>query len=177
MLKHNLAIAAASAFLLAASGVALAQNTSPSGSSDRQGTTPTYPQTQSPSTGTGSSSGMDRSTTPGATTTPGSSSDSTSSGTTTTPPGNTLSAADIEGKDVVNANGDIVGTVEGVVGNNVILSVGGFLGMGKKHVSVPSSALTMSGVGDDAELVTTLTEEELKAMPEYEKPSTGTTTR
>jgi len=193
MLKQNLVIAAASAFLLASPAIALAQSSSPGAS---PGSTSTSPGDSAGSTSPGpAGSGVTRPNdnmqnapaTPGRTTqSPGSTTQSdTTRGTmtgpsTTTGPSsttsNTLRLADVEGKDVVNANGDTIGTVEGIVGNNVILSVGGFLGMGKKHVSVPSSSVTMSGTGDDAELVTTLTEEELKAMPEYERPATGSST-
>ena len=165
MLEHNLAIAAASTFLLAASGVALAQTASPG---DSAGST-------SPgAAGTGTmrpNDNMNKPATPGSSTAQSDTTRGTMTGqsTTTGPtstPSTTLRLADVEGKDVVNANGDTIGTVEGIVGNNVILSVGGFLGMGKKHVSVPASAVTVSGAGDDAELVTTMTEEALKAMPE-----------
>ena len=40
-------------------------------------------------------------------------------------------------------------------------------------MSVPAPAVTLSGIVNDAERVTTLTEEELEAMPEYEKPTTA----
>jgi hypothetical protein len=80
----------------------------------------------------------------------------------------------IVGKDVVNAQGDKIGTVEKIEGNNVIVSVGGFLGIGSHDVSVAWNQLSMSGTGDQAKLKTSLTKDELKAMPEYKANASDT---
>src|SRR6185295_18687039 len=79
----------------------------------------------------------------------------------------------IVGKAVTNAAGDKIGTVDKIDGNNVIVSVGGFLGIGSHDVSLPFSQLTLTGTGDDAKLQTALSRDELKAMPEY-SDSNGT---
>jgi hypothetical protein len=75
-------------------------------------------------------------------------------------------------KDVVDTQGEKLGEVAHVVGGNVIVSVGGFLGIGSRDVVVPWSQLTMIGSGDDAKLETTLGKEQLRQLPEYRAPRT-----
>jgi hypothetical protein len=79
----------------------------------------------------------------------------------------------IVGKSVTNAQGDKIGTVSKIDGNNVVVSVGGFLGIGSHDVAVPWSQLTLAGAGDEAKLQTALTRDELKAMPEYQESPSG----
>lgn len=79
----------------------------------------------------------------------------------------------IVGKSVTNAQGDKIGTISKIDGSNVVISVGGFLGIGSHDVAVPYSQLTLQGSGDDAKLQTALTRDELKAMPEYQEPASG----
>jgi hypothetical protein len=81
----------------------------------------------------------------------------------------------IMGKSVLNTEGEKIGTVSKIDGDNVIVSVGGFLGIGSHDVALPWSQLRLSGTGDDARLQTALTKEELKAMPEYKEPAAGST--
>ena len=82
--------------------------------------------------------------------------------------GNRVSA--IIGSNVVNAAAETVGTVDDLMitlSQNVhfaVLSVGGFLGMGKKHVVVPCSALEMR---DDEIVFSLATKKSLKSLPEF----------
>lgn len=73
------------------------------------------------------------------------------------------------GKSVVNANGEELGEISKIVGNQVIVGVGGFLGIGSRDVALDWSKITPTGMGDDMKLQTTLTKEELEAMPEYKE--------
>jgi sporulation protein YlmC with PRC-barrel domain len=78
---------------------------------------------------------------------------------------------EIEGMDVVNARGEQLGDVEGVVRSAVdnkayvIIDHGGFLGLGEKRI-----ALSMEGlmVQNDRIVVPGLTDEEIEALPEFE---------
>jgi putative membrane protein len=80
-------------------------------------------------------------------------------------------ANDLIGQSVVNQNGDSVGEIYDIVLNAsdqavlAVVSVGGFLGIGEKNVAVPFEQLQPSD--NEAILMSTATEEELKAMPEY----------
>lgn len=53
----------------------------------------------------------------------------------------------------------------------VVIDVGGFLGIGAKPVSVPANQLNfMRDEGGDVHAVTNWTKDELKAMPEHTDP-------
>lgn len=65
---------------------------------------------------------------------------------------------------------DLVLTGEGQV-TDVVLDVGGFLGIGAKAVAIPMDRLTVAqGSGGDLAIWVDMTKEELEALPEYEKP-------
>jgi hypothetical protein len=70
----------------------------------------------------------------------------------------------LKDKDVVDTSGDKVGKVKEVVGRDVVVSVGGFLGMGEKDVRIPRDRLTITGSGSDAKVQTTMTKDQLKAL-------------
>jgi len=82
--------------------------------------------------------------------------------------GNRVSA--IIGSNFVNAADETVGTVDDLMitrDHNVhfaVLSVGGFLGMGKKQVVVPCSALE---IRDDEIVFSLATKKSLKSLPEF----------
>jgi hypothetical protein len=77
------------------------------------------------------------------------------------------------GAKVKNANRDTVGTVEDVYVDasgsirSVVLSVGGFLGVGSKNVAVKWSDLKQSRDGKSVVLTTGLSKDQLKALPDY----------
>ena len=77
------------------------------------------------------------------------------------------------GAKVRNADNDTVGSVEDIYVDDkgtiqaVVVSVGGFLGMGTKDVAVKWSDLTYGHDGKSLKLTTNWTKDSLKAMPDY----------
>lgn len=78
----------------------------------------------------------------------------------------------VVGTDVKNAANENIGEIQDVVISSdgkveqVIVSVGGFLGVGSKRVAVAWNDLTMTG--DTATV--NMTKDQLKAAPEYQDP-------
>ena len=86
--------------------------------------------------------------------------------------GPAVQADSLIGHDVVDANGDKIGSVQSViVGDDgqaeaVVVGVGGFLGVGERNVALDWSQLALS---DDGEVLALgLTKDELEALPEYQ---------
>ena len=81
------------------------------------------------------------------------------------------------GQNIVNGAGETVGEVESVVidgaGNvkYVIAGVGGFLGLGEKHVALLWDELTISENGD--KVMANVTKEQLQALPEHKFPESA----
>lgn len=89
-----------------------------------------------------------------------------------------MSADDFIGTTVYGANDENVGSIDDVILSQdgkveaVIIDVGGFLGIGSKAVAVDLDNLTfMTDADGDHYLYTSLTEEQLKAQPEYDESS------
>jgi hypothetical protein len=84
-----------------------------------------------------------------------------------------VSANAVIGANVKNGNKDTVGSVEDLYvdasGNikTVVLSVGGFLGLGSKNVAVKWSDLKQSRDGKSVVLTTSMSKDDLKALPDY----------
>jgi hypothetical protein len=84
-----------------------------------------------------------------------------------------VSANAVIGAKVRNDNKDAVGTVQDMYvdasGNikTVVLSVGGFLGVGSKDVAMKWSDIKQSRDGKSVVLTTSLSKDELKSMPDY----------
>jgi sporulation protein YlmC with PRC-barrel domain len=84
-----------------------------------------------------------------------------------------MSGAAIIGATVQNENHETVGKVQDVyvdsVGaiKKVVVSVGGFLGMGAKNVAVNWSDIRFSRDDESVVLTTTWTKDSLKEMPDY----------
>ncbi|UYN96532.1 MAG: PRC-barrel domain-containing protein [Enhydrobacter sp.] len=84
-----------------------------------------------------------------------------------------VSAAALIGADVKNKAGDKVGDVEDVYLDKsgridtVVVSVGGFLGVGAKNVAVKWNEIQLGRDGNDVTLSTDWTKDSLKAMPDY----------
>lgn len=80
-----------------------------------------------------------------------------------------VTAADLEGRNVVTLRGEDVGEIEGIFQNDgrryAILSHGGFLGIGDDEIAIPIERIAIQG--DDVVLLG-LTEEQLEQMPEYD---------
>lgn len=79
----------------------------------------------------------------------------------------TTLSQDIVGKEIVNAQGEEIGEIEAIADNKAIVSVGGFLGIGTRKVVLSPQQLAVKGQGDDAEVTTTLTREQIKVLPSY----------
>lgn len=112
---------------------------------------------------------------PGTTTTaPGSAANSSMSGNAPTTLGSTEWSADrLIGADVTNNNDENVGEIEDVVlGENgqvkyVVVSVGGFLGMGDKHVAMNWSDVKANRAENT--VLVNQTKDQLKQAPEYKR--------
>lgn len=82
----------------------------------------------------------------------------------------TMSPRELRGKDVIGPGGDEIGSVKAVVHSRhekdiqAVISAGGFLGIGDKEITVPLDQLQYV----DGKLRISASEEELKAMPEYQ---------
>lgn len=90
-------------------------------------------------------------------------------------PANGSHASHLIGAEVKTANNEDIGEVgDLIIGSNgqvmaIVVSVGGFLGMGEKDVAISWDHVTRSGTGGDQELRVKATREELKAAPKFEK--------
>jgi hypothetical protein len=138
-----------SALMLAVPAVALAQ----AGSTTGQGSTGSSGQTgasdtMSPGTGTGSGT--------------------MGSGSST----GQAQAQELIGADVKNAQNETIGEIESVhldqsgMVSNIIVSVGGFLGLGSRDVALSWNDLQVAEGGQS--VTTTMTKEQLKSLPEYQ---------
>jgi sporulation protein YlmC with PRC-barrel domain len=84
-----------------------------------------------------------------------------------------LRTTEIVGAKVYNNANDNIGSVEDIVlkadgsMDEVVLSVGGFLGIGDKYVAVPYSDLKIGRDGSSLKVTTDATKESLKALPDY----------
>lgn len=77
-----------------------------------------------------------------------------------------------EGQAVYNLEGDEIGSIETVIdgenGQEAVVGVGGFLGIGQKKVLLSAGDLEARAEGG---FTTSLSADALKAMPEYEAPA------
>ena len=84
-----------------------------------------------------------------------------------------MSGSALIGTKVKNANNDTVGSVNDIYLDKdgsvkmVIVSVGGFLGVGSKAVAVKWSDLSYGKAGDSLKLSTNLSKEALTGMPDF----------
>lgn len=79
---------------------------------------------------------------------------------------------EFEGTNVATANGDVIGEIDnlGMQGDALvaIIGIGGFLGLGEHDVAIDLANLSWNG---ENFVVDGMTEEQLKAMPEYDSES------
>lgn len=84
-----------------------------------------------------------------------------------------LRTSKLVGSNVYNEANENIGSIEDIVlksdgaMDEVVLSVGGFLGMGEKFVSVPFSDLKIARDGSSMKVTTNGTKESLKGRPDY----------
>ncbi len=82
-----------------------------------------------------------------------------------------LTADILEGATIYGPGDEKVGSVSHLHGSQVVIDVGGFLGIGAKPVSVPISELDfMRDEDGDVHAVTNWTKDRLKEMPEHVDP-------
>ena len=85
-----------------------------------------------------------------------------------------LRTSKLVGSKVYNNANDNIGSIEDIIlkpdgsMDEVVLSVGGFLGMGDKYVAVPFSDLKITRDGSSLKIVTLATKDSLKALPAYQ---------
>lgn len=90
-------------------------------------------------------------------------------------PVNGAHASHLIGADVQTANNEDIGDVSDlIIGSDgqvmaIVVSVGGFLGMGEKDVAIGWGHVKRSGTADDVELRVDVTRDELKAAPTFAK--------
>jgi sporulation protein YlmC with PRC-barrel domain len=77
------------------------------------------------------------------------------------------------GSKVYNNANENIGSIEDIIlkadgaMDEVVLSVGGFLGIGDKYVAVPFSDLKLRRDGSSLKIMSNGTKESLKALPDY----------
>ncbi len=85
-----------------------------------------------------------------------------------------VKASDLENMSLYNARGERMGDVEEVLtgADNkayIVVSHGGFLGLGQKQVALPAEQIAMRG---DRLIADTLTDEQIRALPEFKQNAT-----
>jgi hypothetical protein len=74
----------------------------------------------------------------------------------------------LEGATIYGPADEKIGSVDHVHGTQIVIDVGGFLGIGAKPVAVASNELDfMRDEDGDVHAVTSWTKDQLKAMPEH----------
>lgn len=90
-------------------------------------------------------------------------------------PANGMQASELIGTELKTSGDESVGEIgDLIIDQNgqvvaVVVSVGGFLGMGEKHVAIEWDAVQMSATPDNQELRVDTTREELESAPNFEK--------
>ena len=86
-----------------------------------------------------------------------------------------MASSALIGTKVRNANKESIGKIDDIYLDkdakvtDVVISVGGFLGVGSKDVAVKWSDITMSQEDNSVVMTTSLTKEALMALPDYTK--------
>jgi hypothetical protein len=89
-----------------------------------------------------------------------------------------LADDEVIGKDVVNVKDEKVGTIADLVMDEeqklvgVVLSVGGFLGLGDKWVAIPVEQIQFPAPDQPARLLVAVTEEQLTNAPDFQTRAT-----
>lgn len=81
-----------------------------------------------------------------------------------------MTVADLNGTDVIDANGDVIGSITDVIQGpgegEVVIGIGGFLGIGQYDVGMGLSDLSFNA--EEQAISVSMTREELEALPEYD---------
>ena len=97
--------------------------------------------------------------------------------------GQGIPANKLIGADVTNTANERVGSVNELLIDKsgqvqgLVVSVGGFLGVGDRKVVLPWNDMTISQNGNQVVAVASATKEQLKAMPEYQPPKAASVQR
>lgn len=82
---------------------------------------------------------------------------------------NELTPDILDGAAIYGAHDEKVGAVSHMHGNQIVIDVGGFLGIGAKPVAVPANQLEfMRDEDGDVHAVTAWTKDQLEDMPEHQ---------
>lgn len=90
-------------------------------------------------------------------------------------PANGMQASDLIGTELKTSGDESVGEIGDLIIDQdgqvvaVVVSVGGFLGMGEKHVAIGWDDVQMSNSPDDEAMRVDTTRDELESAPAYEK--------
>lgn len=90
-------------------------------------------------------------------------------------PAQGMQASDLIGSDLKTSGDESVGEIGDLIIDQdgkvvaVVVSVGGFLGMGEKHVAISWDQVQMSSNADDRDLRVDVTREELESAPGFKK--------
>ncbi|GGD09828.1 PRC-barrel domain-containing protein [Aquisalinus flavus] len=90
-----------------------------------------------------------------------------------------LNARDVTGADVIGEDGEVVASVDDVIvdadGNAqmLVLSSGGFLGLGDKQITVDFAQASIEMDEDEARFVTSLTEDGIDGATEFDEAALG----
>lgn len=86
-------------------------------------------------------------------------------------------ASRMDDADVYNGRDEKIGDVEDLIATDagqveaVVISVGGFLGLGERYVAVPMSAVRVTRERDTTRVMLDMTREQLREAPEFRYPN------
>lgn len=92
-----------------------------------------------------------------------------------TAPANGMQASKLIGAEITTTGDEEVGAVSDLIIDEdgqvvaVVVSVGGFLGMGEKDVAIGWDEVSKSGTAEDRELRIDMTRDDLNTAPEFER--------
>lgn len=87
----------------------------------------------------------------------------------TRPAGNELTSEILDGATIYGADDEQVGAVFHLHGSQIVIDVGGFLGIGARPVTVSANQLHFMRAEDgDVHAVTTWIKDQLEVMPEHQ---------
>ena len=73
----------------------------------------------------------------------------------------------VVGKNLYMNRNDVAGTITGLHGDALIVSVGPYLEKGERIVVVPRERVFLTGAGPDSKVGTLMSKDDLSAMPNY----------
>lgn len=90
-------------------------------------------------------------------------------------PSGGMQASDLIGADLKTTGDEDLGSVDDLIIDEngqivaIVVSVGGFLGMGQRDVAIGWDNVQQSGTGDDQELRVNMSRDELRSAPKFDK--------